>query len=281
MKNQKIVTNPLYRIAVCLSGELRTYKVVLPNIKSYFESIVPNFTDNTEIVIDYFIHTWNHNTWKSHETPGKNPKWQTPEPVEFEIDLIRRYLNVIEYRVDNHLTGVDLGVWKPLFYSMYYSNYLKRKHEIENGFEYDMVFKHRLDIALNPVFKFHLHPIENYIVYSGAHVGRMPHELNCYNFDDVIFYGTSLTMDLMSNISRYLIEKTSTPQLSWKNYNGNMSPLLLMGPGGLLYHYMMKMGFNPARPQIIEYIVVRKPVLELGLSTITEFEKVRYYHLNF
>ena len=165
--------------------------------------------------------------------------------------------------------------------SMYYSNHLKRKHELELGFEYDMVFKYRFDIALDPFYKFKIHPIEDYSIYSGSHIARMARELNCYNFDDVLFYGTSFTMDLMMNISRYLIENTLKPAMPSELLDGHMSSLYLWGPGGLLYHYMTKLGFNPVRPQIIQYCVIRKPVLELGLNTVTDYQAVQKIHVNF
>jgi hypothetical protein len=273
------MSNELYRIAVCLSGELRTYKAALPNIKYYFDNML--IPAGKKVVIDYFIHTWDTNTWKSHETPGKNPVWEAPDPVEIDINLIRKYLNVIDYKVEAGLTGEKLGLWRALFHSMYYSNYLKRKYELENNIKYDMVFKHRFDIALNPTYKFHMHPIEDYIVYSGSPSGRMPRELNCYNFDDVTFYGTSFTMDMMANISRYLIKNTLSPPIGSGGWQGNISPLYLWGPGCLLYHYMTKIGFSPAKTQIIEYSVIRKPVIELGIHTVSEYDKVQQIHINF
>jgi len=274
------MTKKLYRIAVCLSGESRTYKVALDNIKYYFDNIIS--APDVEVVVDYFIHTWDSNTWKTHEFPGHNPSWENSNIIKLDIDLIKTHLNLIDYRVDTSMTGDDLGVWKPLFYSAFYSNHLKRKHEITENFEYDMVFKHRMDIALNPNLPYHIFPLENYMIYNGALAGRMPRELNYYNFCDVIYYGTSFTMDLLCDISRYLIDKTpTTPIDPSKNPFEEIPVIFLIGPGALLYQYMTKLGLNPAQGPRIEYSVIRREVLDNNIHTVDDYALVNKIYRNF
>jgi hypothetical protein len=274
------MTKKLYRIAVCLSGESRTYKVALDNIKYYFANIISGRPD-VEVVVDYFLHTWDSNTWKSHKTPGHNPEWAGPDIIKLDIDLIKTHLNVIDYHVDAHLSAAESGLWKGLFYSAYYSNHLKRKHELAEDFEYDMVFKHRMDIALNPNLHFHIFPLADYMIYNGATAGRMPIELNYYNFCDVIYYGTSFTMDLLCDISRYLIDKTPDTPMHPQNHKANVPEIFLLGPGALLYQYMTKLGFNPAVGPRIEYSVIRREVFDSNIHTVNEYDLVKKIHRNF
>ena len=42
------------RVAVCLSGQLRTYKITLPTIAKFFKDLT---IDGKPVEVDYFIHS--------------------------------------------------------------------------------------------------------------------------------------------------------------------------------------------------------------------------------
>lgn len=141
------------RIAVCLSGQSRTWKFCLESIKNFLEK------DN-EYEIDYFIHTWDKNDSREiHIGDGKQLKINT------EIGSIQDYIksyNPKLYKIDSFESYkknkfskwkplLDYQRWEPentlhLMYSFYKSVTLKKIWERKNGFIYDYVIKLRPDV---------------------------------------------------------------------------------------------------------------------------------------
>jgi hypothetical protein len=141
------------RIAVCLSGQSRTWKFCLESIKNFLEK------DN-EYEIDYFIHTWDRNDSREiHIGDGKELKINT------EIGSIEDYIksyNPKLYKIDSFESYkknkfskwkplLDYQIWEPentlhLMYSFYKSVTLKKIWERQNGFIYDYVIKLRPDV---------------------------------------------------------------------------------------------------------------------------------------
>lgn len=266
------------RVAVCLSGQARTWRTAKENILRYFD------LKEAGIQVDYFIHTWDINQYrrKGHVT------WLDREdekvvPTEKE-DLIKAFnpiaIELEEYRREDYVT-----LWAALLYSFMKSVWLKRKYEIENDFRYDLVIRARTDINYFqegicnlhfPNNKFHVHPVQHLTGYATMPIlNRFATEFNAPCFDDVFFYSNSTTMDIISNCYRWytdIINKNG-PLEGRREYIQN--PAYRYGPGTILYRYLVERGIHPQGYRSILYYVVRKEVEECGLHSIDNWEDVR------
>jgi hypothetical protein len=272
------MSKSIKKIAVCLSGQPRTWRTAKDNILNYF-----NFRDSN-IQVDYFIHTWDTNQFRKKE----DIDWISRENVKVisteRADIIRAFnpidIELEEYNEDSHVT-----LWASLLYSFMKSVWLKRKYEIENDFRYDIVVKARLDINypmmgycnLNmPLSKFHIHPIQNLTAYSTTPIiSRFPTEFNYPCFDDVFFYGNSLTMDIIANCYRWYTNIINENMEAYSNGKYIQNSTYWYGPGTILYKYLIENGIHPQGYRAIPYYVVRKEIEDLRLHSIHNWVDIR------
>jgi hypothetical protein len=190
------------KIAICLSGQSRVIEYVIPSILAFFSG---------GYEFDFFCHTWNYNTYKRKlENPniGQFPCWWEGDveidPVE--VGNIISRLNPKKYVIHGkEVLGDHRFVWDSLTYSMMYANHLKKQYEIENNFRYDFVLKTRYDTIFDPNKKFVLNrhaDRDNYLDLYCVHDGRMNYEYNRINTSDTIIYGSSMAMDIVSDLYR-------------------------------------------------------------------------------
>ena len=162
-----------------------------------------------------------------------------------------------------------------MFYSFAESLMLKRNYEIENHFEYDLVIKARLDVIYTPNLKFPLMTINPGVCYSSKPISKFPTEFNGNNFDDVIYYGDSRTMDLVGSLfDTYRVLHNPT-HLANQQQSENLDPTIYYGPGCLLYDHCMKLNIATDGSRIFDYVVVRATAAERGLHSIKDFEEIR------
>ena len=122
-------------MAVCLSGQLRQWELALDNQKWFWESSKAAGVEQ----IDYFIHTWNY----SGDREGVSQPYVTRDVSKEEFKNICNAYEVKGSIYDTKPSTwfYDNDHWSALFYSFAQSVMLKRKYEIENDFEYDVVVK--------------------------------------------------------------------------------------------------------------------------------------------
>ena len=198
----------IFNIAVCLSGQPRTWKTASDNILNYFNTKIC-IERNVRVRVDYFIHTWDTNSYRDKT----EPRWQNKdykitnvsEEDDIKLTFLPAGMEYEQYDSDKHLHA-----WSGLFHSFLRSVNLKRKYELENDITYDMVIKSRLDInfpqeGINrygaPISKFYPHVLRPLTAYASSPTPtRFPIEFNQSCFDDVFYYSDSPTMDLISNI---------------------------------------------------------------------------------
>jgi 2-polyprenyl-3-methyl-5-hydroxy-6-metoxy-1,4-benzoquinol methylase len=132
------------RVALCLSGNLRTIQHVVPSWQKYL-------LNKKNIHIDWFVHTWD----KANHTST-----ESSQPL---IDFLKQF-NVKDISVEEkktfHHTRLVLsranGYNPQSTYSQFYSLQkvfeLKKKYENENNFRYDCAIRFRPDIQLNQEF---------------------------------------------------------------------------------------------------------------------------------
>jgi hypothetical protein len=276
----------VFNIAVCLSGQPRTWKTASDNILNYFN---PKIYDETgvRVHVDYFIHTWDTNSYRDKTQPRWKAQDYKIENISEEDDIMLTFIPAaMEYH--KYVPNEHIHAWSGLFYSFMRSINLKRKYEIENNIVYDMVVKSRLDInfpqeGVNrygaPISKFYPHVLRPLTAYASSPTPtRFPTEFNQSCFDDVFFYSDSPTMDLLSNIYFWYIDimDKGLAQKQRKEFVDN--PEYYYGPGTLLYKYLTNWNIHPYADHANPYYVVRKVAHDMGLHSINDWKQIQELH---
>lgn len=162
--------------------------------------------------------------------------------------------------------------WASVFYSTMRSNFLKQKYEAENNMMFDLVIKARYDTCYPPGRRFEdcfQHVVQEKALYSDF--GFMQNEFYLPNPNDVIYCGTSLTMDLLDT----MYNSFCTGAFS-KLTNTNVDNPVYdhVGPGILLYKWASMKNIMPIH-NTLEYIVYRKQAE--GLDCITDWEQLENF----
>jgi len=218
------------RIAVCISGQLRNWRLGFENQQWFWK------TANRDIVeVDYFAHTWT----SSMDREGVSQSYIEREVDQKEFLEFCNNFNVKKAILDSKEQKSFYGNdhWSGLFYSFAKSILLKREYELKNNFEYDIVVKSRPDVVFNPDRTFFIPSLPNNSIYT-THGGPMKMEFYMYNFNDCVFFSNSYTMDLLLNILPYRKKGIIDSDEQLKNIH----PL---GPGALLHDYFREYGITP------------------------------------
>ncbi len=254
------------KIAVCMSGQLRQWKVAKENQKWFWET--------SGVEIDYFIHTWDY----SGDREGVSQPYITRDVSRKEFDKLVDWYKpkgcMFDDRKQDFFYANDH--WSSLFYSMAQSMILKRQYEIDNDFEYDLVIKTRPDVVFDPRYHFSWEPLEDNILFA-TQGGLMESEFHMFNTNDMVFYGKSYTMDLV--IPMYFYRQKMLDQRNLfkdKLFTGSM------GPGVLMQEYFRDYGITtqsiqPNRSTFIETLVKLGCPQDLNLMDHNEFHKMEKY----
>ena len=254
------------KIAVCMSGQLRQWEMAKENQKWFWET--------SGVEIDYFIHTWDY----SGDREGVSQPYITRDVSRKEFDTLVDWYKpkgcMFDDRKQDFFYANDH--WSSLFYSMAHSMMLKRQYEIDNDFEYDLVIKTRPDVVFDPRYHFSWEPLEDNILFA-TQGGLMESEFHMFNTNDMVFYGTSYTMDLV--IPMYFYRQKMLDQRNLfkdKLFTGSM------GPGVLMQEYFRDYGITtqsiqPNRSTFIETLVKLGCPQDLNLMDHNEFHKMEKY----
>lgn len=249
-----------FKVAVCLSGQPRTWRESAPNILHHYTN---NFKANEydkEIQVDFFIHTWNRNTWK---ITGDEDR---PRDL-YEIEQIYKPKKLkIEHQDD-----WTENPWVGLFTSFNKSVFMKRQYELENNFEYDVVVKSRLDIIHHPNEIVHLPIIDAFHVYCTHRLGTITFENYQRNFNDTIFYCNSANMDLLTNAYKWHY----TAKCDSKDV---VDMTRRLGPGAILYKYMVNHGLYPMWGGHHDHCIMRDTAMHL--DSIKQYDAINEIHHN-
>jgi hypothetical protein len=221
------------KIAVCVSGQIRTWKDCVESWKRLFKEL--QYADNcidTKIEVDYFVHTWDFNSQPFSEWSDtrKGIDGYIPPPSENanmdDIMEFINYLNPKKYLIESEEKSLSRKIsleersffrtedkrWPPLnwagsqLYGIMMAGYLKRQYEIENNFEYDMCIRMRPDIHFEEfsriMFAEDFTKIQRKTIYSvhGTNINYFPFDI----IGDIFFYSDSLTYDMLSNLYNWI-----------------------------------------------------------------------------
>lgn len=257
------------RIAVCLSGQLRQWEIAKENQKWFWNSSKEN--------VDYFIHTWNY----SGDRVGISQPYEWRDVDVDEFGEIIKWYDCKDWIYDDKPQNFFFSDdhWSSLFYSFSQSIMLKRKYEIDNNFEYDLIIKSRPDIVFDPKYHFSYEILEDNILYT-THGGNMPHEFNMFNVNDCCFYSNSYTMDMLVNLYFYR-QKVINGKSGHDINNGDLN-FNTMGPGVLMHEYFRDYGITPVstlghQGSFQETLVKLGCPQNLDLLDTREFKKMEKY----
>ena len=214
-------------IAVCFSGECRTYNKCAQSINNFFN--MPN------INVKYFGHAWNSNTYKTKHD-GKTEVITETHPVNFILEDIQQYYKFEKLTVEEKFGQVE--PWDNLFYSDAIANLHKRQYELEHNMIFDIVVKCRFDLAFNPRIKFIdliNFPLVNEKTLYGD-MWLMTPEWYMPNIDDVFYFGTSFTLDSIAANMPYVANRVYDELYEDITHKNN--PYYKAGPGVNMYRWL-------------------------------------------
>lgn len=150
------------RVAVCISGQPRTWEFCIDNIKSFFKK-------SNKYEIDYFIHTWDSNYYPCLYKNNSNFEYKIRYNFESNVNEYINQYNPISFKIEDKtnfdkklkrkvkkVKGFDVNIEEiptisdynmlSQMYSFKQSILLKKIHERKNNFKYDYVVKIRPDL---------------------------------------------------------------------------------------------------------------------------------------
>lgn len=221
--------NKIRNIAVCLSGECRTYNKCSQSIKRFFD--IPG------VNVKYFGHAWNTNTYKTN-IDSKVEIQKEEHDKNFILQDLKNHFNFEHIQVEEKF--LQREPWDNLFYSDAKANLFKKNYEFENNMVFDVVIKARYDLAFNPNFKF-----LDIIPYSTLHQKTLYSEMFLMmkewylpNIDDVFYFGTSLTMDAVMSNMPYMVNRVYDEM--YPNLDKDNNPFYKAGPGVNMYRWLVQ-----------------------------------------
>jgi hypothetical protein len=241
------------RIALCISGQPRTWKKAYDN---WLEKILPGEEK------DIFFHFWDYNTLPTiiKTQPGIKNIPDVPITPEERTDIVctlnpkkhifdSRNLNPVNGEFDKSLLSdwVDepLGWWcRSQYYSLLQSAMLKRQYEIENKFEYDIVFRMRTDLYFlnNLNLPNEIKPNELYSKSNG-----WMDNVETFMIGDTFYFSDSYTYDQVANFGNALKYIDTRHTVS--------SEIKCPPPEVALYNYLCSIGVkNVSCPQNIKIL---------------------------
>lgn len=226
------------KIAVCLSGQPRSWQTALPYLKNFYKSDLHD--------IYFFGHAWDQNDWKK---PGHETNWAEPVIEKLDAELLKRDLEshikfeklVVESQVFSEMKKIKnrhqyQTTWAPMFKSCAMAMNLKTQFEIENNMVFDLVFRARFDVAY--------HPTENVEYYIPREICPDAVYVNLTNFDiefrmplinDIAYYGSSRAMSIVDSFHFYYQNGRFLEMMNYSELNPAYN---LVGPGVLLYKWI-------------------------------------------
>lgn len=253
------------KIAICLSGQPRTWEKCLPNFLKFVERLNNHFGATTDI----FCHAWDFNTTPhavrmageasgiedasvlvSHEDQQRLLDMLKPVAYLFENQEIsnQKATDLIQ-KGNPHINehgGTVLDWAGSQFYGVMRAASLKKKYESDNGFRYDMCIKFRYDLFFddNQInWFFHENntdttlPVYN-TVYA-CHIGTDSSQFPFHRMGDLFWYADSVTFDRICDFYRWI------PIIGKKSFNNN-----LVGTEHALYFYIKMLRMNVQRLSI-------------------------------
>lgn len=196
------------RIALCLSGQPRFIKLGYQFIKKYL-------LDNNNN-IDIFLHAWYNpldvdKPYNSAQLYSSGHVGYVEKDTDlFLVDNFKPKKYIIEPQIDfseysknlpNH-QNAKKEIMCSIFYSIFKSNELKKKYELENNFNYDLVVRTRYDLAYfdNINFFDYMDNLNKIHVLKNYQEDQDMFNSSCNPMPDIFSFSNSKNMDIFSSV---------------------------------------------------------------------------------
>lgn len=253
------------KVAVCLSGESRGFRECANSMKNFFSTRKNN-------QYHFFCHTWDANHYKIWSS------YHVVKEVEEElldIDILendlKKYLNLDKVEVEKQF--LNNCFTQSMLYSRMKANFLKQQYEVENNMMFDLVVRTRLDIAYKPnvIFEDYVSPeIEEKTLYS--RYGFMAPEFFLPNPDEVCYWGTSFTMDIVDSLYNCLT--TGAFDKIHNTLDINNLVYHKIGPGTLIHKWATFRNILTKNAPFV-YAVYRRVHMLNKLDPVTQWDLIK------
>lgn len=255
------------KVAVCLSGESRFFRECAESIKNFFSDNNPEGNK-----YHFFMHTWDANNYKIWEKFGVVTRIESEKlDKEKTYSDLQKYIGFEKLEIEEQFLNHDFCL--STLYSRMKANFLKQQYEVENNMMFDLVIKSRPDICFKPGVRFEecfRRLIEEKTLYSTYGFMRGEHFLP--NPDEVFYYGTSMTMDIVDGL--YNVWSTG----AFDAINRNEGPDNLIwhrsGPGALIHRWAALRNILTKETHA-PYAVYRRQAQALGYNSVTQWDLVK------
>jgi hypothetical protein len=249
------------KIAVCISGQIRTAVESAECFKSFFQ----------DEDIDVFIHTWYDHSLDNQDEV---------------ISQLKNLYNPKKFQIDES-PNTDRLNFEVMLKTIMLSNELKKKYEIENDIRYDVVVKYRFDILFQKDTKFPSYDINpRTLYYPQGNEGVIHTDFNNHGMTDVIFWGDSQTIDIACESYRLYkfilspIKETFMLKSGYIIYDISDS---LMSPGHIIFKYTMKHNIFPVIATKIDGSFLNFTLWRVNvrnLDWVNNFDEISHFYLN-
>lgn len=237
----------MMKIALCLSGQARTWKKCFENWKQNLLNHPARF--------DFFIHFWDYNTmprqvW-TRNVSGNTIRFEDVSLSQEERDEITSTLKpvscVFEPKVEtphDHYAVENRIAWWTVdqFRSMAKAAHLKRMHEVRESMSYDLVIRMRSDLFFTRPVQIPVVPAANTIYITHP---KWDTEWNAYRVSDIFFMANSPSYDQASAFHDHM------PFIDAADVSGDRSRIGFPPELALYYHYKSSgLQISPMWPDI-------------------------------
>src|SRR3990167_2498847 len=141
------------RVAVCVSGHLRAPKLGYELLKRHVIDPNPGYQ------FDFFIDTWSTRDWRKNgdiDRTGESLGHVISDVISFYKPIVLNVQRDREWNTDAYIRHARAGDVKKktngehilgMYYKIMKCDEIRRNHENELNFQYDLVFRHRTDVS--------------------------------------------------------------------------------------------------------------------------------------
>jgi hypothetical protein len=232
------------KIAICISGEVRTAIEAYPVFKNFFEGMD----------VDVFIHTWN-------TTVVKTKNMEEPFIIHEDDDKINKIKELYQPKkmiVENQIEVGPYESFSKMFYSIMMSNQLRLDYEIENECLYEWVVKYRFDVIFPKEIKFPKLQLEKRtLYYLLGNQGIVKEDCGAHGISDIIFWGDPQIMTILCDSYRYYkfnLTKTLKSSLNGIYYSRDVNKSLY-SPGQIIYKRAVDYNIRPCESKLDGFFI--------------------------
>lgn len=231
------------KIAVCLSGQMRTAEKCVDRIKEFF----------SDYYVDYFMHTWN----QEEEYFKESDKMIKPRLRNLDLGLFEKVKSILDAKVATRDDKIQVEY--PSVFAQQLSM-LKcfeqcQQYSASTGTQYDIIIKCRFDLIWRPCMRFSIpDKFSNDTLYaSGIERGKIL---------DRFFFGSPKVMEPVLSIFRF--SESNLPKMRIRGFPNS--------PEEILYKFVNQYLKVKVSLHEMQECIVRPNCMELDV--IRDFEKI-------